>query len=194
MSKMINKIGFFGGSFDPIHNGHIQLALQLIEKKYLDKILFCPTALSPFKIDKKPIASNQHRLKMLKLAIQAIPEFEIIEHEIHQENICYTIDTIKELKKQLPKESIIRLILGADMLSAFTKWKDYKELLSLSPPLAGARSAQNIINPCNIELVTTNLFDISSTEIRKRIHYKQYIQHLLPQSVINYITKEDIYI
>lgn len=168
-------IGFFGGSFDPIHNGHIQLALSLIEKGKVDEVIFCPAGISPFKKSAPPLASKEDRLKMCKLAIAQISQFSLLDWEVKRKTPSYTIDTIRFLKKRDPKASY-RLILGEDSFAGISKWKESDTLLKLAPPLVGSR-----------------LLSISSTEIRKRLKEGKYCGHLLPHKVLEYIHKHNLY-
>ena len=96
----MKKIGFFGGSFDPIHFGHIRLAIDLMEEHKLGEVLFCPAYCSPFKLDNPPVANAEHRLNMLQLALKEVPQFKICTLEIERQGPSYTIDTLKKLKKQ----------------------------------------------------------------------------------------------
>ncbi len=175
MRKKKKIVGFFGGSFDPIHNGHIQLALSLIERRKVDEVIFCPAGISPFKKSAPPLASKKDRLKMCKLAIKPIPLFSLLDWEVERETPSYTIDTIRFLIKRDPKATY-RLILGEDTFAHISKWKEADALLKLAPPLVGDR-----------------LLPISSTEIRKRLKEGKYCGHLLPQEVLEYIYKHNLY-
>jgi nicotinate-nucleotide adenylyltransferase len=163
-------IGFFGGSFDPIHFGHISLCVQLLEEHHLEQILFCPTFCSPFKITAPPTASPEHRLAMLKLALDH-PKFKICELEIERKGSSFTIDTIRHLKL-----ANLRLILSNETAAHLDRWKDTEELVKLAPPLIGPRS-----------------IDISSTEVRARLRKKLYCGHLIPAKALQYIHQHKIY-
>ncbi|MBI5273639.1 MAG: nicotinate (nicotinamide) nucleotide adenylyltransferase [Chlamydiales bacterium] len=191
---MKNKIGFFGGTFDPIHIGHIQLALCLMEQAQLSKVVFCPTALSPFKGENPPAANGKHRLAMLSLALQDIPSVEIIENEIHADFPSYTIDTIIQLKKNVYQQNTIRLLLSQETAQSLSLWKEYKKLIEIAPPLVGCRQIDNTKNSLHLEMVQTPLFDISSTTIRNRIKEKKYVGHLLSQAVLQYIKTHRLYL
>jgi nicotinate-nucleotide adenylyltransferase len=141
--------GFFGGSFDPIHFGHISLAVRLLEEHKLEEILFCPAFYSPFKTRVPPVASSKDRLEMLKLALDH-PKFKIVTLELERGGPSYTIDTIRALKMQG-----LRLILSEESAAFFSKWKEAEELVRLAPPLIGSRE-----------------IPVSSTEIRERLKKK----------------------
>jgi len=167
---MKKSVGFFGGSFDPIHFGHITLAVQLMESHKLDEILFCPAFCSPFKKSTPPVASGKHRLAMLKLALD-IPQFKITTIELDQAGPSYTIDTIRALQIEG-----VRLILSEEAAAHLSKWKDTEQLLRLAPPLIGPREVP-----------------ISSTDIRARLKKKLYCGHLVPAKVLEYIHKHRLY-
>jgi nicotinate-nucleotide adenylyltransferase len=164
------KRGFFGGSFDPIHFGHIRLVVELMELHGLDEVLFCPAACSPFKTAHPPHASGEHRLKMVELAIRDIPGCKASGIEIERGGASYTIDTLKELGGQW------HLLLTDEAMTHFSKWKDAEELRKLAPPLSEKRK-----DP------------ISSTQIRKRLSEGLYCAHLVPSQVLEYIEKHRLY-
>ena len=196
MGNNMKNIGFFGGSFDPIQFGHLNLAIEIKEKLNLDKILFCPANISPFKATKPPLAKAQDRLEMLKLAIKDIADFEICEMEINKEGVSYTIDTLSELKNM----GNLRLIVTEEALLNFHLWKDYKQILQIAPLIVGVR--HNFLNSFESEnftlssknFVKTNMFEISSTIIRERLKKKKYCYHLMPKEVLDYIYKCQLYL
>lgn len=163
-------IGFFGGTFDPIHFGHISLAVQLLEAHKLKKILFCPALCSPFKTEKPPIASPQHRLAMLQLALDH-PQFEITTLELDRISPSYAIDTIRALQIKG-----LRLLLSEEAAARLDQWKETQELVRLAPPLIGPREIQ-----------------ISSTQIRDRLKKRLYCGHLVPAKALQYIEKHQLY-
>jgi nicotinate-nucleotide adenylyltransferase len=161
----MKKIGFFGGSFDPIHFGHLHLAIDMLEKHGLDEVLFCPAFCSPFKIDRPPIASGEERLQMLKLVLADIPQFRVTPIEIERHQPSYTVETLRKLPK-----AEYRLILTKESAATFTKWKEPEEIKRLAPLLIGERA-----------------FPISSSEIRERLKKKLYCGHLVPEKALAYI-------
>lgn len=190
------KIGYFGGTFDPIHFGHLNLALELLEQKQLDQVLFCPTSLSPHKTTMTPLASAAHRLKMVQLAVAPVKEFAVLETEVHKTGPAYTIDTICSLIKP---NTQLYLILGEDHLASLPQWKEVDELLKLAPPLVGGRSGAIDNLPPHLKgvigkgLIQIPMFDISSTVIRQRLKQKQYCGHLIPAPVFEYIHNNQLY-
>lgn len=191
--KHKKQIGLYGGTFDPIHLGHINLAIEMYEKNNLDEVLFCPNNISPLKIKNPPLSSAFHRLNMTKLAISDIPYFSICEEEIKREGVSYTIDTLRALQKQY-SDCLIRLIVSEEAFLEFTKWKDYKEILEIAPPLVGMRNAgAKGVKKISKNFITTRHFDISSTDIRERLKKKLYCGHLVPLKVLDYIKENSLY-
>ncbi len=168
------KVGVLGGSFDPIHIGHLHLALSLKESAHLDKVFLVPARLSPFKEGSPPHASAEDRLAMVCLAVASIPGFEVLDWEIRREAPSYTIDTIRHLRQDPSLQ--LHLLIADDQLETFSLWKEVEELIKLAPPLVGARS-----------------FDVSSTEIRARLQKKAYCGHLVPAPVLEYIERNHLY-
>ena len=192
------QFGFFGGSFDPIHFGHLNLAFELMERASLEKVLFCPAFLSPYKQDKPATTAADNRLEMVKKAIADIPQFEVLDLEVKKQKVSYTIKTLEELKKTYP-DTDFHLLLAQDILADFTGWKDYKKILTLASPLIGFR---NDITPAVPEelkfllknkLIPTRQLHISSTSIRDRLKKKLYCSHLMPKQVLDYIYQHKLY-
>lgn len=168
----MKNVGFFGGSFDPIHFGHISLAVQLMEAHQLDEVLFCPAFCSPFKIETPPRASPKDRLQMLKLALD-FPAFKICTLELDRKGPSYTIDTIRELKEEGVK---LRLLLSDEAAQYLHRWKETEQLVKIAPPLIGPRELK-----------------ISSTEVRARLKKKNYCGHLVPAKALDYIHSHGLY-
>ena len=199
------QIGFFGGSFDPIHFGHIHLAIFLSELHNLDQVIFCPAYISPFKKDRLSHASSLHRGVMVKKAIETIPSFSFCAFELQKEQTSFTIDTVRYLIDQfsLQKQDVqLRLIVGDDMLADLGKWKCVDELLSIAPPLVGSRLLKpkwpEDLSEASCQLLQSSLtvipmLDISSTYLRKRLKQRQYCGHLIPTCVLEYIHQNKLY-
>ena len=135
---MKKKVGFYGGSFDPIHNGHLHIALQALEHYELDEIIFCPAGHSPFKAKQAHHSSGTHRLAMVKEAIEGIKSFSALDLEIIRPGASYTIDTLEKLRELRPADSFF-LIVADDQLERFSKWKEYQKIALLAPLKVGAR-------------------------------------------------------
>lgn len=195
---MNKKIGFFGGTFDPIHFGHINLALHMLETQALDEIFICPASLSPHKEHTAPV-SKEHRFEMVKLAIEPLTsKFTLIDWELNRPGPSYTINTIHALMQEF-KHDTFRLIIGQDVLAGLSLWKDVEELLELAPPLVGARPSQlTVLDPfvkkvVEKRLISTSIMEISSTEIRQRLRQGLFCGHLVPAKVLDYIYANHLY-
>ncbi|NGX45445.1 MAG: Nicotinate-nucleotide adenylyltransferase [Chlamydiae bacterium] len=186
-------IGFLGGTFDPIHFGHLNLALEIAERKGLDKVLFCPAKISPFKQDAPASVSTDHRLKMVEMAIAPIKGFELSDIELKREGPSYTIDTIRTLQEENPGAEY-HLILGGDVATTLLQWKEAAALLKLAPPYIGKRPGSEVSIPgLEVGEVTIPGFDISSTALRERLKAGLYCGHLIPQPVLDYICSHRLY-
>ena len=184
----MRRVGFFGGTFDPIHCGHLNLAIHMLENCNLDEILFCPTSLSPHKESRPPKASKQHRLAMTALVIEEVEQFSLLDWEAVQEGPSFTIDTIRALIQASP-DTQFHLLLGEDALQDISLWKEPEELLSLAPPLVGVRSSASLQKG----LVPVPMMEISSTAIRERLRFKKYCGHWVPAKVLDYIRQNRLY-
>ena len=197
-------IGLFGGTFSPIHLGHINLALELKEKKALDEVWFIPSHLSPFRM-RETLQSSDHRLKMIELAIEPIPDFKICLEELNRPPPSYTIDTVKALIPAHP-DCIFSLLCSQDTLLRFPEWKEPLELIRLVPLWIGSRNYAELIKhlpsweisdeisaAIRKGVVLTRQLEISSTDIRDRLKKKLYCGHLLPSKVLDYIYAHHLY-
>jgi nicotinate-nucleotide adenylyltransferase len=190
----MSKIGIFGGTFDPIHMGHLITAQSVREIRELNKIIFIPAFISPHKTS-ADASSTKHRANMIKIAIEDVPFFEYSDIEIKKGGISYTVDTLCELKKVYDE---IEFIVGYDNIFSFHKWKDPDEILklakiivlkrksSLPPPFEDKYYHQAIF-------VQTRGIEISATDIRERVKNNQPIHFLVPQKVKEYIYEQKLY-
>lgn len=196
------KIGFYGGTFDPLHLGHIHLALSLMEIHKLDEVWFCPAWKSPLKTTENQVTPEQ-RLAMVRLAVDDIPNCKVLDLEVKRQGPSYTVDTLEELHKLYPKNQFY-LLMGNDTAKHFLHWKNPKKIVELALPLVGLRSKINdfpiapgadmgVINALMEGVTTTPIVEISSTEIRSRVQQGKYVGHLLPQKVVDYILDNSLY-
>lgn len=200
----MKKIGIMGGSFDPVHYGHIYLARQAKEEVGLDKVLFMPVKLQPFKMNKK-LMDSYFRVKMLELAIEGMEDFEISKAEIERDEISYTIDTLNEMKEYYGDESKIYFILGTDSFIMANKWKNSEKLLSEYSFILGTRPGykESELQSCieynqkkyntDIRRISNPQLLLSSTEIRKKIKNGEKLDNLLPKAVERYIKDNGLY-
>lgn len=202
----VNKhVGLYGGTFDPIHFGHINLALEMMEYHQLDEVWFCPAHCNPHKVGTES-SSSVHRLKMLELALEHLPSFGIVPNELQREGPSYTIDTLRELileEQKEPYPSRFFLILGEDAVPGFFHWKEVNEIIRLAPPLVGKRfvdesfleleGESEILHALRKGETPTRVMDISATNIRERVLKGLYIGHLVPSKVVDYIYQNHLY-
>ena len=188
------KVGVYGGTFDPIHNGHLITAIAVKEIRNLDKIIFIPSYIAPHKIGKER-SSSVHRIEMLKKAIEGIPFFDYSTFEIDKKGVSYTIDTLKHLKKEFDR---IELIIGYDNLLEFKTWKDPDDIFELVKVVALSRNVTS--EPVEkdryffrAEIINTPIIDINATEIRKRVRKNKPVNFLVPEAVMEYIYRLNLY-
>ncbi len=199
-----NSIGIMGGTFDPVHYGHLFIAQTAMDRLDLDKILFVPTGRPPHK-EEELITDADRRIDMLELAIKTNPGFDISTIEVARERTCYTIDTIKELQQCYTDEIKFYFIVGSDAFTDIESWKEYKKLLGLIEFIVMTRQiSKNRLLDDKIKLFTKKysaniikieipFLDISSTDIRQRIKKGMSIKYLLPESVEKYIYSNKLY-
>ncbi|NWF51194.1 MAG: nicotinate-nucleotide adenylyltransferase [Ignavibacteriaceae bacterium] len=190
----MSKVGIFGGTFDPIHHGHLITAQSVREIRSLDKIIFVPAYISPHKQHAKA-SSAAHRLNMIKLALDEIPFFEYSDFEIKQHTISYTIDTLREFKKFF---SEIELIIGYDNIFQFHSWKDPDEIMKIAKVIVLKRKSSHPLDFIDkyVEaavFVQTRGIEISATDIRNRVAQNLPIHYLVPKEVEEYIYKNNLY-
>ena len=199
------RIGIMGGTFDPIHYGHLVLAEEIRHNFNLDKIIFVPAGTPPHK-EGYQITDKELRYSMTLLASMTNPNFEVSKMEIESENVSYTIHTIKKIKEILSNDEIeLFFITGADAIMSIETWKDYKELLSLCSFIGATRPGihvehleekiEDLKKTYNAKLHLTHVpgLAISSTDIRARVREGRSIKYLLPEAVEAFIEKNNLY-
>lgn len=202
--SVVRRIGIMGGTFDPIHFGHLMLAEQIRTSIHLDEVLFIPVGKAPHK-SLRDAADKMQRFEMTKLAIESNPYFKISNIEIMQEGTTYAIDTVKSIKASLNDHDELYFITGADAILQLESWKDYEQLVKLVNFIGATRPgvdthelADKIENlkslyGAKIELSFIPALAISSTDIRRRVNEEKSIKYLLPESVEKYIHDNFLY-
>jgi len=190
----LKKVCIIGGSFNPIHIGHLILANTVLEELNLDEMIFVPCYIQPLKGD-KDFASSTHRLEMVKLAIQSNPQFTLSDIEINRKGKSYTVDTLKFFKK---KYENLYFVIGADNIKDFHKWKEPDTILKIANLIVTNRGGINIQIPEKIrgkKIISCTIpqIEISSTMIREKIRNGQSIKYLVPEAVENYIIQNNLY-
>lgn len=187
------NVGILGGTFNPIHIGHLILAEEIREKLELEKVIFVPARLPPHKKN-KDIASPQTRFAMVQHAIKGNRHFSVSDIEIKRQGLSYTIDTIREFKKLYPKDELY-FITGSDLLNYLAEWKDLKEIISIVKFVVATRPGYPLEQiPSYIKTVAIRAVDISAFEVRQCIKKHTSYRYLVPDAVHSYITKRKIYV
>lgn len=190
----MSRVGIFGGTFDPIHHGHLITAQSVKEIRKLDKIIFVPAYISPHKQHEKA-SSAEHRLSMIRLALNGTPFFECSDFEIKQHTISYTIDTLREFKNKYDE---IDLIIGYDNIFQFHTWYEPDEILKLANIIVLKRRSSHPLDFIDkyvkaANFVETRGIEISATDIRNRVHDNLPIHYLVPKNVEEYIYTNKLY-
>lgn len=196
------RLGLFGGAFNPVHIGHVNLAQSYIKSLSLDKLLVIPTSNPPHRSTDSFIPA-QHRLAMLSLAFEDIEKAEISDIEFKRNAKSYTSDTIDELKK-IYANSEIFLIIGSDQFLSFDKWYRYDKLLKEVTLCTAPREkntgsliknyAENHLSACNYFIADFEPVVISSSEIRQKLKNGEDVSTVLPKKVYNYIIEKELYV
>ncbi|MDD5634234.1 MAG: nicotinate-nucleotide adenylyltransferase [Candidatus Omnitrophica bacterium] len=188
------RIGIFGGSFNPIHIGHLILAQECWDKFRLDKVIFVPAYMPPHK-ELQGKVSAADRLNMVRIALEGDDRFEISTYEIDQAAVSYSIDTIKYLKGKYEKNDTFFFLTGADSAENLSKWKDIDKILELTTFIIATRPGWNEDNAYedSVKYATIPLVEISSTMIRDRIKKRKPIDFLIPCKVVQYIRDKGLY-
>lgn len=195
------RVGIFGGAFNPVHNGHLNIADTFYEDLCLDKLLFVPTANPPHK-SSAGLLSGAHRVNMLKLALENKP-YEISTIEFERAEKSYTYNTLVELKKFYPEADFF-LIIGADQIIHFDKWYRYDDILNMVTLCTAAReneAEKQMITESAERLGIKNSFymsgravlKVSSSEIREKIKNSGDVSSLLPKKILDYISEKGLY-
>ena len=186
------KIGILGGTFNPVHIGHLILAEEAREKLALDKIIFVPANLPPHK-DNGNIAGAGVRLKLLKLAIKGNKYFGVSDSEIKRQGRSYTIDTIREFKAKYPLDELY-FIIGSDLLKYLEEWKDLTEINKMVKFIAATRPGYPLEKiPSYIQTLGIRAVDISGFEVRRCIRENKSFRYLIPEAVFNFINRKRLY-
>jgi nicotinate-nucleotide adenylyltransferase len=190
----MTKIGLFGGSFDPVHLGHLLMAQAAREELGLERLFFIPAAQSPFKPENKPI-SGADRLRLLRLALAGKAWCEVDEQELHRGGVSYTIDTVRDYAERFPGAQIFYLI-GADNVAKLAAWREAEELARLAEFVVVPRPGKAetpFPKPFRGRALRGFPLGISSSEIRARIKSGQPIEHLVPATVAEAIHTDSLY-
>ncbi|WP_299872444.1 nicotinate-nucleotide adenylyltransferase [uncultured Cocleimonas sp.] len=205
-------IAIIGGTFDPIHFGHLRPALDIAEKLSLTEVRFIPSATPPHRW--QPEASAEDRINMVKLSIEGTKPFILDDREYHREGASYTIDTLKSIRSEIGNDQSFSMILGLDAFQSFTSWKDWKDIVETCHIVIAARPGYQIdatLDEYLAKRVTDNIddlkslaagkiyfcdvtqLDISATMIRDKLKNQQSCDYLTPAKVCDYIESNKLY-
>ncbi len=195
------RLGIFGGSFDPVHVGHLALARACQQQAALDEVWFTPTAIQPLK-HSGPHATDAQRIEMLHLATDHETKWRVCTLEIDRGGFSYTVDTLHQIHVELPEASLFFLI-GTDALRDVPHWRETVEIFRLATPLVVRRAGQpepelaTLAQLCTEEsqprLIAMPAINISSSEIRRRIAKNETIADLVPAAVAEFIAQQALY-
>jgi len=184
------SIGIFGGSFNPIHNGHIALAKAFLEKENLNEVWFLVSPQNPFKVNQQLLADHL-RLELVRKAIADNPHFRASDYEFQLPKPSYTWNTLQHLSHDYPTHRF-SLLVGGDNWAAFDRWYHAEDILSNYKIVVYPRRGQEIDKstlPTNVSLLPTPLIDVSSTDVRQRVEQGEDISKLVPEEILNDIQR-----
>ena len=189
------RIGIMGGTFDPIHHGHLVAASEVQYQFALDEVIFVPTGSQPFKKDRH-VTLPEHRYLMTVLATVANTRFSVSRVDIDREGDTYTVDTLRDLRKLYPDDELF-FITGADVLPQILSWKNAEELWDLAHFIGVNRPGHHCeiaaLPDDKVSLIEVPAMAISSTDCRERIGAGRPVWYLVPDSVVRYIAKYHLY-
>ncbi len=186
------RVGVLGGTFDPIHHGHLAAASEVCAALRLDQVLLVPVNRQPFK-EGFDSATPEHRLEMCKLAVADDDRFAVSAVDIERGGLTYTVDTLTDLRAQLPDTSLY-FITGADALVRLDEWKDTERLGELAEFVGVTRAGHSFPQLGTAHaVVEVPSLAVSSTDIRRRVRVGAPIRYLVPHNVADYIAQHDLY-
>ena len=190
------RLGVMGGTFDPVHHGHLAAASEAAHAFELDEVIFVPTG-QPWQKTDRPLAPAEDRYLMTVIATAANPLFSVSRIEIDRPGDTYTVDTLRELREQRGQDAEFFFIIGADALSGLRSWRSPEEVLSMAHFIGltrhGHRLAEGSLGGDKFSLMEMPTLEISSSICRMRVRAGLPIRYLVPDDVISYISKRGLY-
>ena len=176
------RIGIFGGSFNPVHNGHIRLAREAVSELNLEKVIFVPSFNTPLK-SKEVLLPARLRIQLLKTALKAFPDFSISLCEMKRKGVSFTVDTLKFFKRRFGEGASLFFLCGADTLKNLPRWKSKNEVLKLCRFVVMTRPGHLPKKlPAQVHFMPFDALPVSSSDIRKRLERHQSIRALVPEN------------
>ncbi len=190
------RLGVMGGTFDPIHNGHLVAASEVANRFGLDEVVFVPTG-RPWQKSDRAVSDPEDRYLMTVIATAGNPTFSVSRVDVDRQGPTYTIDTLRDLRASRGPDAEFFFITGADALGAILGWHDSAELVSMAHFVGCTRPGHQLTDPglpgAQVSLVEIPALAISSTDCRTRVAEDRPIWYLVPDGVVQYITKRDLY-
>ena len=193
---MPRRIGIWGGSFDPVHIGHLLLAQEAVDRCGLDDLIWMPSGAPPHRSG--PVASGQHRIEMVGLAIRGSDAFSVSDLEVGRAGKSYTIQTLVDIREQVGEGHQLFLLIGADNAVDFGNWYEPDRVLDLAEVVVFGRPGFDLADvpqslAIRMRFLETPLFEVSSTAIRERVGGGRPIRYWVPESVRTYIDEHGLY-
>jgi len=190
------KVGFLGGSFDPVHFGHLIAAQDVYEQYHFDRLFLVPAAQAPLKAQDMQ-SVTEDRLAMLRAACEWDHRLEIADYELNKGGVSYTIDSVRHFRQQFPRDELF-WIIGGDQLPLLHKWKDINQLASMVEFIFLERPGHpskphTDIPGLRLHRCDGHLIEISSSELRQRVRHGRSLNYFCPQKVIAYIKSKKLY-
>ena len=189
------RLGVMGGTFDPIHHGHLVAASEVVSQFHLDEVVFVPTG-TPWQKDRRPVSPAEDRYLMTVVATMSNPQFSVSRIDIDRQGPTYTTDTLRELRA-LHADADLFFITGADALSQIFSWRNAEELFDLAHFIGVTRPGHTLTDPGlpegGVSLVEVPALAISSTDCRLRVSRNEPVWYLVPDEVVRYIDKRKLY-
>lgn len=186
-SRPVMTVGILGGSFNPVHNGHIAVAKAVIKAGMADEVWLTLSPLNPLKANSSELAPDHDRLEMLRLATEGVNGLRVCDIELSMPRPSYTINTLNELSRIHPGIRF-RLLIGADNMQIFNRWRAHDEIAERFSPIVYPRPGYKCEGCLDMDE-----FDISSTEIRRMLKDGENVNNLMPEKVVNYIRRHSLY-
>jgi nicotinate-nucleotide adenylyltransferase len=190
------RVGVMGGTFDPIHHGHLVAASEVADRFHLDEVVFVPTG-APWQKTDRAVSPAEDRYLMTVIATSADPRFSVSRVDIDRGGPTYTIDTLRDLHTVYGSDAQFWFITGADALGAILSWRDPEQLFALAHFVGCTRPGHPLADPglpgASVSLVEIPALAISSTDCRERIAKGRPVRYLVPDGVVQYIAKRGLY-
>lgn len=210
----MQAIGIFGGTFDPIHNGHLRLAEEMADAFDLREVRFIPTGQPPHRA--APLTSAQHRLEMVRRAIEGNPRFVLDDREIRATRVSFTLDTLTELRREMGGQQPLCLLLGSDAFLGLPGWHEWQRLFELAHLVVALRPGSNVQQGLpealqrevdtrftkdktlsgaagSVSLLDMTPLAISSSSVRYALAQQHSVRYLVPDSVLDYLQQQQLY-